>query len=113
MVIYIYHFLIINLNGNLLKLMFVRIKKDKKSGRGSVHIVESIRIGSSVKQKVIKYVGSAFTQDRLNELKNLAESLKERLKEELTPSLFNPETRINKDDDLTVSIKNLQKKEGL
>jgi len=87
--------------------MFVRIKKDKKSGRSSVHIVESIRSGSSVKQKVIKYIGSAFNEDKLKELKNLAQSVKERLKEESSPYLFNQEVIQEIKEDITVSIKNL------
>lgn len=106
--------------------MFVRVKKDKKTGRSSVHIVESVRNGSSVKQKVIKYIGSAFEDDKLKELKSLANSVKERMSEAMTPSLFDSnadldlsETSdsnglcarsvINKtqDDDITVNIKNL------
>ncbi len=40
--------------------MFVRVKTTPNSPRQSVQIVQSVRIGDKVKQKIVRYVGIAM-----------------------------------------------------
>lgn len=56
--------------------MFIRVKSTPNSPRKSVQIVHSQRVGSKVKQKIIKHVGVAIDDKELEELKSLAISLK-------------------------------------
>lgn len=71
--------------------MFVRVKSTPKSPRKSVQIVHSQRIGSKVKQKIIKHVGVAFDDKELEELKALANSLKAQLEAKNQLPLYSPQ----------------------
>lgn len=69
--------------------MFIRIKSTPNSQRKSVQICESHRDGKKVRQTVIRYVGVATDDAHLEELKNLAKYLIDKIKEERGgPSLF-------------------------
>jgi hypothetical protein len=69
--------------------MFVRVKPIANSSRKRVQICECFRVGSKVKQKVIKHVGSSNNDSHLEELKKLAQALKKKLEEERSgPFLF-------------------------
>jgi len=72
--------------------MFIRVK-ERKTGKKSIQIVESQRRGKSVTQKVIRHVGQAVTIREEEELKKLAQSIIEELKEKRQPSLplFSPD----------------------
>jgi transposase len=59
--------------------MFIRVKSTSKSPRKSVQIVESKRIGSKVRQRIVKHIGVAFDDEELEELKSLANSIKIKL----------------------------------
>jgi len=59
--------------------MFVRVKTTPRSPRKSVQIVQSFRIGSKVRQKIVKHIGIAADDNELEELKSLANSIKIRL----------------------------------
>ena len=72
--------------------MFVRVKSTPNSPRQSVQIVQSVRIGDKVKQKIVRYVGIAMDDDELVRLKELAEVVKAKLEAQHQPSLFPPET---------------------
>ena len=61
--------------------MYVRIKKSKNSPKCSVQIVESKRVDGKVKQQIVKHMGTALEGEGLDELKGLAESIKERLEQ--------------------------------
>ena len=68
--------------------MFVRVKSTPNSPRQSVQIVQSVRIGDKVKQKIVRYVGIAMDDDELVRLKDLAEVVKARLKPSTSPACF-------------------------
>lgn len=71
--------------------MFVRVKTTPNSPRKSVQIVQTIRKGSKVSQKIVRHIGIAFDDAELEQLKLLGESIKNKLELELQPSLFSPE----------------------
>jgi len=97
--------------------MFVRVKTTPNSPRKSVQIVESIRKGDSVTQKIVRHVGIAFDDSELSQLKDLAESIKIKLEADSQQLLFSPEelARTNRkekhasetDKDYHVNLKNL------
>lgn len=55
--------------------MYVRVKDTPNSPRKSIQIVESVRVGSKVKQKIVRYVGIAMDDDELVKLKDLAQEI--------------------------------------
>lgn len=55
--------------------MFIRINKTPNSPRKSIQIVESIRIGRQVKQKIIQHVGVASDESQEQKLKDYAQEL--------------------------------------
>ena len=72
--------------------MFVRVKSTPNSPRQSVQIVQSVRVGDKVKQKIVRYVGIAMDDDELVRLKDLAEVVKAKMEAQHQSSLFPPET---------------------
>ena len=89
--------------------MFVRIKTTPNSPRKSVQIVNSVRNGDKVNQKIIRYVGIAMNDDELKKLKNLAESIKIKLEADCQELLFSPEELVKMQSN--VNNKKNQKKE--
>jgi len=85
--------------------MFIRTKTTKNSPRKSVQIVESVRIGSKVKQNIIKHIGIAKDDKELEELKLLAQTIKEQIEKDEKTQLITPEQLANKE---AVSAKKLQ-----
>ena len=76
--------------------MFIRVKakksvKEPDLFRKSVQIVESFREMGKVKQKIVKHVGVAHSQEQLEDLKILAQSMQIHLENENDLSLFAPE----------------------
>ncbi|MEA3331564.1 MAG: IS1634 family transposase, partial [Campylobacterota bacterium] len=71
--------------------MFIRVKSTPNSPRKSVQIVHSERIGSKVKQKIIKHVGVALDDKELEELKALAVSIKAELESKNQLPLYSPQ----------------------
>jgi len=71
--------------------MFVRTKSTPNSPRKSVQIVDSIRHGDKVRQKIIRHVGVAQDEDELYRLGELGEFIKAKLESENQLSLFPPE----------------------
>ena len=55
--------------------MFIRINKTPNSPRRSIQIVESIRTGNKVKQKIVRYVGVALDAREEQQLKDYAQQL--------------------------------------
>lgn len=97
--------------------MFVRVKETPNSPRKSVQIVHSYRVGDTVKQKIVRYVGIAHDDYDLEKLKMLAESIKIKLEADAQEMLFAPEelAKINmqqkknySEDDYRVNIKDLE-----
>ncbi len=71
--------------------MFVRVKTTPNSPRQSVQLVESVRDGKAVRQRIVRHIGIAFDEDELVRLKDLAEVVKAKLQAETQPELFPPE----------------------
>ncbi len=71
--------------------MFVRVKTTPNSPRKSVQIVESVRDGDKVKQKILRYVGIATDDSELAKLLDVAEYIKAKIEYEHTPTLWSPE----------------------
>ena len=71
--------------------MFVRVKSTPNSPRQSVQIVQSVREGDKVRQKILRHVGVAMNDAELVKLKEVAEFVKSQLQEEHQASLFSPE----------------------
>jgi transposase len=70
--------------------MFVRYRK-VKSGSTRVQIVENYRVGNKVVQKVLRHAGTAKNDEELEDLKKIAEYMKEAIEDELNPKLFTKE----------------------
>ena len=66
--------------------MYVREKKHSK--HTSVQLVKSVRDGDKVRQKVVRYIGSARDADSLEKLRMLAQIQLEQLRQDSVPSLF-------------------------
>lgn len=85
--------------------MFVRINKTPNSPRKSIQIVENIRDGQKVRQKILRYVGIAmndYEQERLIALANdiIAQIKQERKSPELFDNLEKPQLGRKKRKDL-------------
>ena len=72
-------------------VMFVRVKETPNSPRKSVQIVQSVRKGASVSQKIVRHVGIACDDDELEKLQLLAESIKLKLEAQQQMFLVSPE----------------------
>jgi len=72
--------------------MFIRTKHDPKSNRTRIQIVESVRTGSKVRQKILRHVGTAHHDGEIEALKRLAGHLMERLRADRSPrgQVFTP-----------------------
>lgn len=100
--------------------MFVRVNTTPNSPRKSVQIVESIRNGKQVRQKIVRYVGVAHGDDELESLKQLAESIRIKLEADGQSLLFSPESlakfkqkpeEVEKESDYNVNLKNLKEEQ--
>jgi transposase len=104
--------------------MFVRVKSTPNSPKRFVQIVESIRKGDKVSQKIVRHIGYALEDDELKQLKLLAESIKIKLEAGDQQLLFSPEQLAHKkkdkqidqkasDKDYQVNIKSLTEEQRL
>jgi len=71
--------------------MFVRVKTTPNSPRKAVQLVESVRAGKAVRQKIVRHIGIALDAAELVQLKDLAEVVKAKLAADTQPQLFRPE----------------------
>ena len=71
--------------------MFVRVKDSKNSPKKAVQIVQSVRDGKKVSQRIVRHVGTAFDNDELVRLKELAECIRVKLVTENQPAVFKAE----------------------
>ena len=74
--------------------MFVRVKSTPNSPPRSVQLVKSVRQGDKVKQKIVRYVGSAMDDDALLRLKELAHVIKAKLEANHQTSFFTLLSRV-------------------
>ena len=101
--------------------MFIRTKSLPNSPRKTIQIVESVRNGKSVSQRIVQYIGVASDDEALAKIKLLAKQVIESLEQERKDSdpqreLFT-ESELQQcetqpfeksvDDDATVKIANL------
>ena len=101
--------------------MFIRVKTSPNSRGKSVQIVQSIRKGELVSQKIVRHVGMAYDEDELEKLKLLAESIRIKLEAGGQQFLFKPEEIVNlkrskekySDSDYQVNLKNLIEEQRL
>jgi len=101
--------------------MFVRVKTSPNSVGKSVQIVQSVRKGERVTQRIVRHVGMAYDEDELKKLKILAESIKLKLEAGGQEFLFKPEEIVKlgdsgkkyKDSDYIVNVKNLKEEQRL
>jgi len=107
--------------------MFIRIKQNPKSAKKNVQIVQSMRKGNSIVQKIVRHVGAALDEKELEQLKLLAQSIKEKMEAENKGLLFSPEelakVTITKDKlaqsqeyaeaDYIVNVKNLKEEDRI
>lgn len=70
--------------------MFIRVKK-KDEKRWSVQIVEAVRDGNQVRQKILRHVGVAYNDKEISELKKVAEFIRAQLEEDRQPRLISPD----------------------
>lgn len=99
--------------------MFIRVKTTPNSPRKSIQIVESVRDGNKVKQRIVRYVGVAMDDQELEKLKDLAELIKRKIEDEKHPTLFTPEKlaklaierRKQKEKDLFVNLRELKEEQ--
>jgi len=89
--------------------MFVRVKTSPNSPKKAVQIVESIRQGKRVKQRIVRHVGTALNDDELRQMRELAEYIKARMEQESSPGLFPPEELA----EITIRARNEQKEDPL
>jgi transposase len=71
--------------------MYTRVKKYPNSSKRMVQIVESVRIGKKVSQKIVRHVGVADNDALVEQLKVLAETIKENIEKSSQGLLFSPE----------------------
>ena len=103
--------------------MFVRIKTTPNSPRRSVQLVEGVRDGGKVRQRIVRHIGVAMDEDELERLRQLGEYVKAKLEDERQPALFAPEKiaeqviRLGRQGDgkqeLPVDLKQLEEEQRL
>ena len=65
--------------------MFVRVKTSPNSPRRSVQLVEGTRVDGKVRQRIVRHLGVADTEDELLRLKELGEYLKQQIAGQRVP----------------------------
>lgn len=101
--------------------MFVRVKTSNNGTTTYVQIVQSVRKGDRVTQKIVRHIGVAKDADELKKLKLLAESIKIKLEAGGQEFLFKPEEIVKlggsgkkyKEQDYIVNVKNLKEEARL
>ena len=89
--------------------MFIRVKTSPNSPRKAVQIVESIRQGNRVRQRIVRHVGTALNDDELKRMRELAEHIKAGMEQGSQPGLFPPEQMA----ELAIQARNRQTDEPL
>jgi hypothetical protein len=99
--------------------MFIRIKESKNSPKKAVQIVESYRNNDNKpRQRIVRHVGTAFSDFELEKLKELAEYIKAEIENEKAPGLFKAEElaeiaisarkKARDDEELNVNLKKIK-----
>lgn len=101
--------------------MFIRLKTTPRSSSISVQLVESFREHGKTRQRVLRHVGTTDDPEKLNALKQLAESLKAELSQEKlrqqkgnhTEGIFASSLKISCEETETISVKYLEEQKRL
>jgi transposase len=101
--------------------MYVRVKTSNNGTTTFVQIVQSVRKGEKVSQKIVRHIGVAYDDDELEKLKLLAQSIKLKLEAGGQEFLFKPEEIVKlkdsgkdyPDKDYIVNVKNLKEEQRL
>jgi len=103
--------------------MFVREKKTPLSNKTAIQLVEAVREGNKIKQKILRHFGFAYNSEEIDALKNLALRYKLELENKSQPILFETGTLMQiitqaskkGDDDtaLHVNLKNIVEEKRL
>jgi hypothetical protein len=81
--------------------MFVRLK-ERSNGKTAIQIVECHRVGGKSQQKVVRHLGQGTTLEEIQDLKKVAETIINRMKEASSQPflpLFSPEQWCREDKD--------------
>jgi transposase len=98
--------------------MFIRVKT-KPNGKRSIQIVESIRRGNKVSQKIVRHIGQASNDREEEVLKKLGQSIIQEISEERDQNLplFAPEKILSKPklkgDQIRVNLKDLREEQRI
>ena len=100
--------------------MFIRVKVSPNSPRKSVQIVQTVRHGKSVSQRILQHIGVAVNETELEQLKLLAAQILEKLQNEKQNAMpqqmslplgFPAPYEKPVDDDVTVKLSSLENEE--
>lgn len=103
--------------------MFIRTKKSPNSPKIAVQLVENVRTGSKVHQKIIRHFGTALSEEEVEALKKLAIHYKAELENATKPALFDTDTlallmithrpRNEEDNPLHVNLKDIKEEKRI
>lgn len=104
--------------------MFVRTKRTPNSSKTAIQLVETIRTGKSIRQKLVRHFGFAINEEEIEALKKLAHLYKTDLEAKTLPKLFSRdnlaaliETQSNKalEDDrpLPVNLRDIKEEQRI
>ena len=102
--------------------MFIRTKTSPNSPKKAVQIVENLRQGNKIKQRIVRHLGTVFDEQQELKLREIGEFIIANLETEVQPSLFSPEELAmmaikarrekSKDDSpINVNLKNLEEEQ--
>jgi hypothetical protein len=99
--------------------MFVRVKT-KSNGKKAIQIVESYRRVDKVSQRIVRHLGQAVTDREVEQMKSLAQSIIDEMKEQRQPTLpFLDPVKVvkksaeSKPSNSSVKIKNLREEQRI
>lgn len=104
--------------------MFIRIKKTPNSPKSAVQLVENLRDGKNIRQRIVRHFGYALNEEEVEGLKKLAERYKLELEQKNLPTLFSKENLIflleagakkaeGKEDPLLVDLLNIKEEKRI
>ena len=99
--------------------MYVRTKK-RANGKTAVQVVEAVRRGNQVSQKVVRHIGQGISDSEIETLKLLGKSIIASIKDDRQPRLplisptgVAPASAIENDEPLNVDLKDLREEQRI
>lgn len=89
--------------------MFVRIKTSPNSPKKAIQIVENVRDGNRIKQRIVRHVGTAMNEEEVKRMMELAEYIKASIEQGTQPGLFSVEEMA----EIAIQARNSQTEEAL